>query len=183
MSFFHFSKWYLDYQLAYYEQIALQQSWLKTNDVKNGNTFIYIGKNKGAIDGDSFYTFNAMSKQVYNDSSRFFAKNPEQINFITQNSKREQYVLDPAYCMEQYDLNNIELSGIMIVTYNIKEKDCLSLWYKEIFEREWFNEEIEKYINYQYIPVEKDESSIILESIESGTVVTTEDLFQILKIR
>ena len=180
-SFLHFHGWYMTYLKDYYDQVALQQNWRNTNEVKDGKTFIYIRENNSRLNADRFYSLCALSKQVYGDTSRFFSCGINDLKYITDSTNQVLYlyVEDTTSSMDQYDMSNIKIDGIMIADYNLTIEDCYKLKFEELFRHDDFLNDVEGYIEYSYIPIDAETSEQILKMYEDGILTSNDELIEI----
>ena len=179
-SFIHFHLWYMTYIKDYYQQVALQQSWQNTDEVRDGRTFIYIRKKGNGLDTERFYSLGALSKQTYGDASRFYVCGINRLDLLTSNNRDSlnMFVKDPVDNIYQYDVNNIKIDGIMIADYNLTTKNCYKLKYEELFRHEDFLNDVECHIDYEYIPVDEEMSEQIFEMYEEGALTTNDELLK-----
>ena len=178
----HFDQWYLTYLQAFYEQKALQAEWLETDDVEEGKTFIYISKNKGPLNDERYYSLNALAKEVYGDTSRFISKGIDSLERITTNRKKELYNKDITYCFNEYDLDNIEINGIMVATYKeIPRSDILKQKYYEIFNPTLFEQGLKEYVDYKFYSIDQETSDIIYKQYFEGNITSDEEILYFLE--
>lgn len=177
----HFTDRYAGYLRDHYEQMALEMAWTQNDNVKNGKTFIYIRQEGEQTVGESYYALNAMAKDVYGDSGRFISCGINDLACILTYDKKEIMRNDATYCYEQYDLSDIKIDGIMLVSYNMSEMDAAKLKFEEILKKNEYYEHLKDYIKYEYISVSDEESAQICEKYAEGVIANDDELLQLIQ--
>lgn len=180
VAFFHFTYYYSGYMRDYYNYAMLQQKWLQTDAVEKGNTYIDIRNKENQTVTECFYMYNAMATEVYGNSKRFISEGINDLYFLTEYDKKELMKNDIVYGYSEYNLDDIKIDGIMIVTYNMKENDALRLRLKEVLTNNDYSQQLEEYIDYRYIPITQEESSQILQSYLNKEIQNNDELLMLI---
>lgn len=179
----HFSGWYITYQEDYYEEIALQQFWLETEEVEKGVNFIHIDKNeRKSIGGLRDYSLNQMAWELYGVQSRFFAVGVEDLSFFIEGGKRSiQEKYKEIEKMEEYDFDNYTIDGVEEYKFDMSYMEIIKMKVLEIFDEENFKKQVKEYGTYEYLPISNEISQKILEAYKKGELIKNEDLYSIIK--
>ena len=180
IAFFHFTYFYSGYMRDYYNYGILQQKWLQTEAVEKGSTYIDIRNKENQTVTECFYTYNAMAAEVYGNSKRFISEGINDLYYLTEYDKKELMKNDIVYGYSEYNLDDIKIDGIMIVTYNMKENDALRLRLKEVLTNNDYSQQLEEYIDYRYIPITQEESSQILQSYLNKEIQNNDELLMLI---
>lgn len=179
----HFTNCYTGYLRDHYEQMALETAWLETDDVKEGQTFIYIRQEGARRIGERSHELNAMSKDVYGDSSRYIACGIGGLRDVLTYEKKETMRNDAAYSYNQYDLAHVKIDGVMLASYYMTKSDAIRLRFKEIFQKEQYQILLDESLDYQFIPISAQDSDYILNSYLDGEMTADEELLDWLGIK
>lgn len=178
----HFNSWYVAYLRDYYEQLALQQSWLETNEIEEGNTFIYLFSRETDknIRGERCYSLNALAKKTFGNSSRLILAELNELELLVDEGadKLESYVRDVTFCMDEYECDNLRIDGIMVAEYHLTTEDTIGFMLKRFRNQDEFLKELKGYIEYRYINVEHELSEKILEKYINGNEAEVEKLLE-----
>lgn len=181
VAFLHFTYYYAGYMRDSYNHIALEIKWKQTQTIEEQGTYIYIRNIENQTVAENFYVFNAMAREVYGDSSRFISAGISNLYYLTDYEKKELMRDDRVYGYSECDLDNIKINGIMLVTYNMTEKDALRLKMIELLKGDEYKQELERYIDYKYIPFTQETSDKILQGYLDKKITNNDELLTVVK--
>lgn len=178
----HFTDCYAGYLRDYYGQQALERVWERTDDVKNGKTFIYVRQGNVQPVGECFYELDAISRKIYGDRTRYFACGVPELTYILDDEEKQKMKNETVSNYIDYDLNDIQIAGVMLANYSFSKLDAIKLRFEECFEKERYYERLEDGLDYEFIPITKEESDYIIHAYLDGKMTTNEELLNWMKI-
>ncbi len=182
MATVYFTSCYSGYLRDHYYHMALRNAWIQTDDIKTGHTFICVRSDNNFTIPDNFYALNAMALETYGDAGRYIASGVEELRYITSYEKKELMKSDITYAYSEYDLKDIKIDGIMRVSCCMNGIDATKLKIIEMMNKDTFEEVLNGYIEYKYIPVSAEESKIIYERFLADELQNNRELLRLLAI-
>lgn len=146
---------YLKYQRASYWQDSLGKEMLRTEGIRDNNTFLFLYDNYFDTDcGIRFYSLNGVSNYLaFNESTRLFMNGLSELDLLTRNS-----FLSQGYGMDNYDFNDTELDGVIWYECYYSLKETVKMKWLELFNYNEFEREINSHGKIYYYDADSEQA-------------------------
>lgn len=175
-----FNSLYIEWQKDYYYQLSIQN--LINNDViRDNNTFFITDINETKVQGERYYSFNALSYFVFGDETRFFMPKVSDL-YIFKDEKNMKHAIEAlgfSHMMRDYK-PDYSFDAVLDYRNDLSTKDVITLKYNELFEQDRFNEKIRSSGTLRIITVDDSFTKKLMEGYDNGSIRHDEDVLELL---
>ena len=176
-----FNSLYIEWQKDYYYQLSMQN--LMNNEIiKLNDTFFVTDLNETEVQGQRYYSFNALSYFLFGDETRFFVPKVSEL-YILENEKHMKEaieVLGYSHMMQDYKPDDYNFDAILDYQNDLSWKDVVRLKMDEMFAPDKFNEFIKSSGKLDIYVVEDDFTKALLKGYDEGKIRHDDDVLELL---
>jgi hypothetical protein len=176
-----FNSHYLEWQKDYYYQLSVQ-NLMKNDFIKDNDTFFITDLNETEVQGQRYYSFNALSHFIYDDYTRFFMPKVSDLFILTDEKFMKEAIeaLGSSHMMKDYKPDDYNFDAVLNYKNDLSWKDVIRLKYLEIFDREQFDSFIDSSGTLDIIEVEDDFTDKLIKGYLDGSVKHDDDVLELL---
>lgn len=175
-----FNSLYIEWQKDYYYQLSIQN--LLNNDVvRDNNTFFITDINETDVQGERYYSFNALSYFVFGDETRFFMPKVSDL-YIFKDEKNMKHAIEAlgySHMMRDYEPDYC-FDAVLDYRNDLSTKDVLELKGYEMFDPERFDKLIRNSGSLRVVIVDESFTKKLMEGYDNGSIRHDEDVLELL---
>lgn len=176
-----FNSLYIEWQKDYYYQLSFQKL-MNNNVIRDNDTFFVADLNETKVEGQRYYSFNALSYFLFGDETRFFVPKVSNL-YILENEKYMKEaieVLGYSHLMRDYAPEDYCFDAILNYKNNFTNVDVLRMKYLELMGQSAFDSIIEKSGELEIVPVDNGFTEKMLKEYNNGTLTDDEGVLKLL---
>ena len=150
-AFLHLNSYYLGYQTEWYRQLAFQRKIANIADIQNGGNFIVNCTPKSMVNDRRFYTWSG-NTAVATGKRNVFMLNGQKDASILKNATTMNTILSHYPMYKDYRYNHSNIDGTVVYSADISRKKTFLLKMYEIFDKGFFEKEINSIGTLKYLP-------------------------------
>lgn len=172
---------YLEWQKDYYYQLSIQ-NLMDDPFIEANDTFFFSDVNETEVQGQRYYSINALAVNVYGDQTRFFVPKVSDIYIMGSEywMKEAKEALGSSHLMRDYEPDDYCFDAVLNYKNDLSWKDVIRLKCMELFDKESFDDFITNSGTMDIIEVEDDFTKLLLERYNSGDLKRDQDVLDLL---
>ena len=176
-----FNSLYIEWQKDYYYQLSMQRL-LNNSIIKNNDTFFIANLNETDVQGERYYSINALSVNVYGDETRFFVPKVSEF-YVLKNEDNMRHAIEAlgySHLMKDYKPDVYCFDAILNYKNEMNWLDVLKVKTYEMTDHDIFDQYINEHGSMEIVEVDDDFTKLLLDGYDNGSVKHDEDVLELL---
>lgn len=155
---------YLNWQRDAYWQDVLIDKLRSSEEIYYAENILFLTDDLTGIDGTRFYSLNGAASVAYGNQTRLILTE-DSFNLLRDEEEKAIYVASRIAAMNEYDVSNNELDGVIVFDCDINYKECILLKLYELVDEADYHKRIEKMGKFNYYPADSQRATELIKEI------------------